>query len=217
MHPNPAFRQEPEFLNITLARRRGFGTLCLNGDPAPLLAHVPFWLNEAAAEAELHLVRSNPIARTVTGPTPAVIAVMGPDGYISPDWYGDPAQVPTWNYVAVHLRGSLRPADPADMRAHLDRLSAQFEDRLAPKRPWTVDKMPAETLERMMRQIVPFRFSVEQVDGTWKLNQNKSDAAREAAAAAVHYSPIGHEVETLSALMTGGVPEIDKGAPFTYI
>lgn len=217
MHPNPAFRQEPAFLNILLARRRGFGTLCLNGAEGPVLSHVPFLLNEAATEAEMHLVRSNPIARAVTEATPAVIAVMGPDGYISPDWYGDPAQVPTWNYVAVHLRGRLMPGDVVDMRGHLDRVSAQFEDRLAPKRPWTTAKMPPEALERMMRQILPFRFAVDGVEGTWKLNQNKSDNARESAAEMVKHSPIGHEVETLAALMTGGVPEIDKGAPFTYI
>ena len=217
MHPNPAFRQEPGFLNLTLARRRGFGTVCVNGDPAPMLSHVPFWLNDDATEAELHLVRSNPIARAVTGPTDAVIAVMGPDAYISPGWYDHPAQVPTWNYVAVHLRGHLHPAPEVDMRAHLDRLSAQFEDRLVPKKPWTASKMPVDTLDRMMRQIVPFVFTVDDVEGTWKLNQNKTDAAREAAADAVRYSPIGHEVETLSALMTGGVPEIDKRTPFTYI
>lgn len=218
MHPNPAFRQEPQFLNLNLARKRGFGTLCLNGDPVPLLSHVPFFLNDAGDEAELHLVRSNPIARAVTAPAPAVIAIMGPDGYVSPDWYGDdPAQVPTWNYVAVHLRGMLRPADSDDMRAHLDGLSAGFEDRLAPKRPWTVDKMPEETLDRMMRQILPFRFTVLDVEGTWKLNQNKTDAARIAAADAIRHSPIGHEVETLAALMKGGVPEIDKDVPVTYM
>jgi transcriptional regulator len=197
--------------------RRGFGTVCINGEQGPMLSHVPFWLNETASEAELHLVRSNPIARAVTGPTPAVIAVSGPDGYISPDWYDVPAQVPTWNYVAVHLRGHLHPAPEIDMREHLDRLSAQFEDRLVPKPPWTAAKMPLEALDRMMRQILPFRFAVEEVDGTWKLNQNKSDAAREAAAEGVRHSPIGHEVETLSALMTGGVPEIDKRLSFTYI
>jgi len=62
-----------------------------------------------------------------------VIAVMGPDGYVSPDWYGDPHQVPTWNYIAIHLRGTLRPDDPADMRGHVDRLSAAFEERLDPR------------------------------------------------------------------------------------
>ncbi|WP_224816752.1 FMN-binding negative transcriptional regulator [Hasllibacter sp. MH4015] len=217
MHPNPAFRKEPDFLNLTLCRKRGFGMLCLNADPAPLISHVPFFLDEAGQVAELHLVRSNPIARHVTQATPAVIVVNGPDGYVSPDWYDMPDQVPTWNYVAVHLRGVLHPMDEGLMRKHLDRLSGHFEGRLAPKLPWTTDKMSDTALERMMRQILPFRFEVTQVDGTWKLNQNKPDAAREGAAEAIRQSPIGHELETLSALMTGGVPSIDKGTPLTYI
>lgn len=217
MHPNPAFRQEPLAMNLALCWRRGFGMLCLNGDPAPMISHVPYFLDEVGGTAEIHLVRSNPIARAVTRPMPAVIAVNGPDGYVSPDWYDTPDQVPTWNYVAVHMRGMLHPMDAGLMRDHLDRLSAQFEARLAPKRPWTTKKMSNEALERMMRQIVPFRFEVLDVDGTWKLNQNKADAARESAAEAIKLSPIGHEVETLGALMTGGVPSIDKRAPLTYI
>lgn len=217
MHPNPAFRQEPEAMHLALCWRRGFGMLCLNGDPVPMISHVPFFLDDAGGLAEIHLVRSNPIAQRVRAPTPAVIAVSGPDGYVSPDWYDLPDQVPTWNYVAVHLRGVLHPMAQELMREHLDRLSAQFEARLAPKRAWTTRKMSDEVLERMMRQIVPFRFEVQEVDGTWKLNQNKPDAAREAAAEAIKLSPIGHEVETLGALMTGGVPSIDKCAPLTYI
>lgn len=217
MHPNPAFRQEPIFMNLALCWKRGFGMLSINGDPAPLISHVPFILDEEGGTAELHLVRSNPIARAVNEPTPAVIAVNGPDGYVSPDWYGTPDQVPTWNYVAVHLRGVLRPMDQGQMRAHLDRLSAHFEDRLAPKEPWTTKKMSKDALDRMMRQIMPFRMEIADVDGTWKLNQNKPDAAREGAADAIKQSPLGHEVETLGALMTGGVPSIDKDAPLTYI
>ncbi len=217
MHPNPAFRQEPKFMNLAMCRKRGFGMLCLNADPSPLISHVPFFLDDAGEMAELHLVRSNPIARAVTKPTPAVIAVNGPDGYVSPDWYDTPDQVPTWNYVAVHLRGVLAPMDGGLMREHLDRLSAHFEGRLAPKPAWTTKKMSDEALERMMRQILPFKFTVEDVEGTWKLNQNKPDEAREGASQAIRQSPIGHELETLGALMTGGVPSIDKGSSLTYI
>lgn len=217
MHPNRAFRTEDAALNLAFARTRGFGTLCVNGDQGPMLAHVPFWLNDDATMGELHLVRANPIARAVLGPTPAVIAVMGPDGYISPDWYGDPAQVPTWNYVAVHLRGQLIPADADDMRPHLDRVSAHFEEGLAPKKPWTVDKMPEDALARMMRGILPFRFALETVEGTWKLNQNKTDTARLGAAEAVRQSQIGHEVETLARLMRDGPPAIDSDTPFPYL
>lgn len=217
MHPNPAFRQEPAFTNIGLCRKRGFGVLCLNGDPAPMIAHVPFFLNDTGDTAELHLVRSNPIARAVKDATAAVIAVNGPDSYVSPDWYNIPNQVPTWNYVAVHMRGVLQPMAPAETRAHLDRLSGHFEERLAPKKPWTTAKMQADLVEKLQQQIISFRFEVQEVEGTWKLNQNKPDSARQNAAEAIKHSPIGHEVETLSALMTGGVPSIDKDAPLTYI
>jgi transcriptional regulator len=190
MHPNPAFRRTARDRNLAFARDRGFGVLAVNAPDnaigSPLLSHIPFLLDAAGTEVELHLVRSNPIAAAAAAdPVPAVIAVSGPDGYISPDWYGLPDQVPTWNYVAVHLRGTLEPVDTTDMHATLDRLSAAFEARLAPKRPWTSAKMTPGTMDRMMRQILPFRLRIASVDGTWKLNQNKPDAARHAAADAM--------------------------------
>lgn len=198
MHPNPIYRREERARHLTFARDRAFGTLAVNADPAPLLSHIPFLLDETGDTAHLHLVRSNPIARL--GAVDAVIAVTGPDGYVSPDWYGLDDQVPTWNYVAVHLRGRLVPLPQDTMRGVLDRLSAHFETGLAPKRPWTVDKMTPEVLERMMRQIRPFRFDITGVDGTWKLGQNKSDDARIGAANALE-SGTGSELAALAVLM----------------
>lgn len=203
MHPNPAFRSESDRRNIGFARQRGFGTLIINADPAPLLSHIPFVLADDGHQAELHLVKSNPIARHVQAPTHAVIAVTGPDAYISPDWYGEPSQVPTWNYVAVHLRGILHPLDHGLMHDQLERLSAEFEGRLLPKTPWTVGKTPEDVLSKLMRAIVPFRFEITQIDSTWKLNQNKSDPARVGAATNVRSSPIGQETALLAALMHG--------------
>ncbi len=188
MHPNPAFRQTSADINIAFARQRGFGVLGINGPEGPLLAHVPFLLSPDAAFAEIHLARSNPVARAAL-PLPAVIAVSGPDAYISPDWYGPhdqvPDQVPTWNYVAVHLRGVLEPLDPAVLRDHVEALSAEHEGRIAGKRPWTTAKMSPGSMERMMRMILPFRFRVTGVDGTWKLNQNKEAGWRNRVADAL--------------------------------
>ncbi len=177
-----------------------------------MIAHVPFVLNADGTEADMHLVRSNPIVRAVQDATPAVIAVTGPDGYVSPDWYETPDQVPTWNYVAVHLRGELAPSPPDGLRAHLDTVSAEFEARL-PKIPWSTDKMTPGVMDRMMRQILPFRFAVTDVQGTWKLNQNKTDAARLGAAAEIATSGIGQELAELADLMRNGGPrtEMDKG------
>lgn len=199
MHPNPAYRKRDTDHHLAFARARGFGVLAVNAEDGPLLSHIPFLLAEDGASADLHLVRSNPICRL--GAADAVIAVSGPDGYISPDWYGVPEQVPTWNYVAVHLRGRLDPLPQDRMRDMLDRQSAAYEARLHPKPAWTLDKMSDDALERMMRMILPFRLTIRDIQGTWKLGQNKSDGVRLAAAHALLPGGIGMELEVLSQLM----------------
>ena len=200
MHPNPAFRTTAAQTNLTFARNRGFGMLTLNGPDGPLGAHIPFLISQDGTTLDLHLARSNPIARSAL-PARALIAVSGPDAYISPDWYGVPDQVPTWNYVAVHLRGMLHELPATTLRDHADALSARFEADLLPKKPWVSGKMTEGVMERMMRMIVPFRLEVETVDGTWKLNQNKDAAVRHAAADALAQRPSKGAAQALSALM----------------
>jgi len=202
MHPNPAFRQTPEARNLAFARARGFGILTVNGTDGPLAAHVPFLISADGTVAELHLARSNAIARAAL-PAPALIAVSGPDAYISPDWYGIEDQVPTWNYVAVHLRGTLSPLPVETLRDHADALSARFEADLLPKTPWVSQKMTDGVMDRMMRMILPFRLTLTGIDGTWKLNQNKPAEARLAAAAALAARGGEADTITLARLMTG--------------
>ncbi len=200
MHPNPVFKTQSDEMNTTFARERGFGILTVNGGNGPYIAHVPFCLAEDGKAATLHLMRSNVITRNCSQPLPGLIAVSGPDSYISPDWYEVENQVPTWNYTAVHLRGTLTMLEQDALREVLDELSAEFENRLTPKTPWTNDKVTPDALERMMRMIVPFRFEIQSVEGTWKLGQNKPDAARQNAAKQVRAYGIGQDTGMLAAL-----------------
>ncbi|MDE4132284.1 FMN-binding negative transcriptional regulator [Phaeobacter sp. QD34_3] len=200
MHPNPIFHDADTAQNLQFARMRAFGVLAISADEAPLLSHVPFLLSDDGTYADLHLVRSNPIARALATPQPARLAVSGPDGYISPDWYGLENQVPTWNYIAVHLTGRLERRPDDELRDLLDRQSAFYEARLLPKPPWTSAKMDASALDRLMRMIVPVRLEITGVDGTWKLSQNKPEAARLGAAGSVS-GGFGAELEELSSLM----------------
>jgi len=184
MHPNPAFRKTAADQNLAFARARGFGVLSVNGPAGPLMAHVPFLLSDDGATADLHLARSNAVIAAGL-PAQAVLAVMGPDAYISPDWYGVPDQVPTWNYIAVHLRGTLVQLHDDAMDGHVNALSDTFEARLAPKPIWKSSKMGGGVMDRMKRMILPFRLQITAVDGTWKLNQNKTPAARAGVIAAL--------------------------------
>jgi transcriptional regulator len=202
MHHNPSFRKAKDQQNIKFVRKRSFGALTINGDNGPLISHIPFQLSEDGMYVEAHLVRSNPILSALrSGPLDAVIAVSGADGYISPDWYGLSNQVPTWNYVAVHLRGQLRVLPQEELHGILERLSVSMEVRLAPKPVWNMEKIPVGMVKKMMRMIVPIAFDVGVLEGTWKLGQNKPNAARLAAADGVSVTDMGLETDTLAALM----------------
>lgn len=205
MHPNPVFRENDTKHTLDFARSRGFGVLSMNGEDAPITAHVPFLISPDGTYLEAHVMRSNPIARALGTPKTALLTISGPDAYISPDWYGDPNLVPTWNYVAVNLRGSLRLLPDADLRGVLERISDEFEARLAPKPVWKIDKVDGDALGRMMRMIVPIRLDISDVDSTWKLGQNKSDAARVGAANGVEGSTLGSGQAELARLMRGGL------------
>lgn len=201
MHPNPAFRKREKERNIEFARERAFGSLCVNAEDGPVISHIPFLLDENAKSIELHLVRSNPIVKLLQHPQRAVISVVGGDSYISPDWYEVEDQVPTWNYVSVHLRGELQLLSSDELHGVLERLSASIENRLKPKTPWTSEKMDQNVYTRMQRQIVPARLDVEEISGTWKLSQNKTPEVRARAAEGVRKNKMGSEVEELSNLM----------------
>ena len=201
MHPNPIFHDAEATKNLNYVRDRGFGVLAVSQPGAPLVSHIPFLLNAAGDSIDLHLVRSNPIARMLSAPVEAILAVSGPDTYVSPDWYEVADQVPTWNYIAVHLRGRLEKRPQEELHALLDRQSAFYEDRLLPKPPWKTDKMTPEVMEKMMRMIVPCRMSVTNVDGTWKLSQNKPDDVRLRAAEQAKAHGFGSETDTIAQLM----------------
>ena len=198
MHPYPAFRENSDVKNLNFARNCGFGTLSVNGEEGPVVIHIPFLLDETGAYADFHLARFNPIARIAQGK--AILTVSGPYGYVSPDWYNMADQVPTWNYVAVHLRGRLAPLPKDALSDLIDRQSAFFEEKLAPKPPWTADKMSDGIKDKMMKAILPFRLDIAAVDGIWKLNQNKPDDVRLRAGEKIT-SGVGSDLATLAGLM----------------
>jgi len=180
VHPNSAFRWEDRDAMRALVSELGFGQLFAATPDGPRVAQVPVvWLDDDTLG--LHLARGNGIVRHLDGAT-ALFSVLGPDGYISPDWYGlDADQVPTWNYVAVELEGTIRRMTQDELVAQIDQLAAEQEATLD-KPPWTRGKMDPKLFDKMTTAIVGFRLEIAAWRGTIKLGQNKPAAARLAAA-----------------------------------
>ncbi len=177
MYTPPMFKPDRAAC-LAFAQARGFGTVCAWDGSKPIASSLPFYLTSAddgTPQAAFHVARNNPLARLADGKSRWLMAVSGADAYVSPDWYVSPDQVPTWLYQAVHLTGPVRTLSDSELASHLDALSARFESWLAPKPPWAVAKVTAGRLEMLKKAIVGLVMAVDEVEGSFKLNQHKSD------------------------------------------
>jgi transcriptional regulator len=199
MHPNSDFRWEDRDALRAFAEEIGFGMVLATTPDGPRVAHAPFvFLDED--RIGFHLARGNGIARHLAN-SEALMVMNGPDAYISPDWYGlDHNQVPTWNYLALELQGAVTRMDRDALIAQVEALTAAQEARLSPKPVWTRDKMDEGVFDKMIGAIIGFEMRITAWRGTAKLGQNKPEAAREGAAAALDacgQSAVAHLMRTL--------------------
>ncbi len=124
-----------------------------------------------------HIAMRNGHAAALGAPQPALAVFNGPNAYISPRWYVDKPQVPTWNYLCVQVRGTLEPlADGAAALAVLNR-TIQVMEAGAPA-PWTIHDAPAGMVDALLPRIKAFRLRIEQIEGTEKLSQAHPPADR---------------------------------------
>ncbi|MGZ6050006.1 MAG: FMN-binding negative transcriptional regulator [Phenylobacterium sp.] len=193
MHPNAAFRTDDESLLLARLAARPLATLSVALDGRMVVAHAPVVARRlpGGLALDFHVSRANALAPALAGGFRAVAVSLEAEAYISPDWYADADQVPTWNYLSVEAEGPVAALDDAGLVALLDDLSAQEEAKLLPKKPWTRHKMSPGRFETMTRAIIGARMTIERLEGITKLSQNKSDADVAGVVAALGDHPIG--------------------------
>lgn len=191
MYTPPMFKADRASC-LKFAEARGFGLVTAWDGKKPIASSLPFYLTSAddgTPQALFHLARHNPLAKLADGASSWLLAVVGANAYVSPDWYLSPDQVPTWLYQAVHLTGPVRLLSDEELTRQVDSLSAKFEQRLLPKKPWTSAKMTAGRFEAMKKAIVGLMMTVADVEGSFKLNQHKTEADYRGASNALAARP----------------------------
>ena len=154
-----------------------FVTVGVDGFPVATL--LPILWERATVIA--HMARANPQWRDVERDAPALLICSGPEAYVSPSWYAAKAEhgrvVPTWNYSAVHITGTVRVhEDPDWLREAVTRLTTAHEaDR---EHPWEITDAPAQYIRGQLAGIVGLEITVQRVEAKAKLSQNRSMADR---------------------------------------
>ncbi len=131
--------------------------------------HLPLCLDRDRAALIGHMARANPQWRSLDAAR--VLAVFhGPHSFSSPVWYGHTPAVPTWNYGAVHVRGMAQLLDQDGTIDAINRVVIQYEPALLEER----SVLTEEVVDRLMSAVVGFEIRIEELQGSFKLGQERS-------------------------------------------
>jgi transcriptional regulator len=175
MYLRPAFTETDRARIAGLISENPFGLLVTHGAGGLDASPVPFVMTQN--NTELVLTGHAQCAALAGGAAMAVFG--GPHAYISPGWYRTQPAVPTWDYAAVHVHGSL---ERLEGEALMDVLRA-----LAQGDPggFDVDAMEPGYRDGMLKAIRGFRLRAERIEAQWKMSQNRSTADREGVISAL--------------------------------
>jgi len=204
MHPHPRFTWTDQDEILGFIAETAFCSVFMAGEAGPAVFHVPV-IVYAPDRIHFHISRSNRGAAGLDGRR-ALLSCLGPDAYVSPDWYGTPDQVPTWNYVSAEAEGPLRRLSEEELAALLDALSDEHEGRLDPKPRWTRGKMSPGRFDTMLRAIAGYELRIEDLRGTRKLGQTKSSAETLGAIAGLEVAGHGAIADLMRASSSPGFP-----------
>jgi transcriptional regulator len=177
----PSFNRidDEEQIRRFVAAARSAEFVTVDPDGIPVATLLPIMWHGGVVLA--HMARANPQWKAITAGSPALLICSGPEAYISPSWYAAKAEhgrvVPTWNYSAVHLSGTVRVHEEREwLRDVVTRLTGVHEKGRSA--PWHPGDAPERYIDGQLAGIVGLEITVSRVEGKAKLSQNRSEADR---------------------------------------
>ena len=155
-------------------RKNSFGILVNRYEGKPWATHIPLELevNENGKDILVgHIAKANPQWKTFSEDEEVLCIFNGPHAYVSSSWYKE-EEVPTWNYIAVHVYGKPKILDEATVMASLHRLVDKYEQ--GSKNPISLQKMSPKTL-RQVKGVVGFQIEISDIQAKYKLSQNREN------------------------------------------
>ncbi len=183
----------------------GFATLVSTVASEVHISHAPVQFDPVRKVLIGHLARANPQAGSLHDGDTLLTIFHGPHGYISPTWYVNEnpksPNVPTWNYAAVHITGQVRRIDePEAIWAIVIALSAAYEGGKPDGQIiWSPQKMADHAPK--LRALVGFEVTITDIQGKFKLSQNRTAADQASVIANLNASAFAGDV-ALAALMS---------------
>jgi transcriptional regulator len=198
------YKNENEEEITTFLRNNSFGILVNLLDGQLWATHIPLELEENESEKKLlygHISKDNPQWKGFQSNADILAIFSGPHSYISSSWY-EKENVPTWNYIAVHVYGKIKIIEGDDVIASLKRLTDKYEQNS--KNPVRLQDLSEKTM-RQVAGIVAFEIEIDRIEAVKKMSQNRKER---------DYSNIISELEKTDNTASNEVAAIMKKCPF---
>jgi len=151
-----------------------FGILVNQVDGKPWATHIPLELDIDDDGKEIlvsHISKANPQWKAFEKEPDVLCIFNGPHSYISSSWYQE-EEVPTWDYIAVHVYGKLTILDEEAVMQSLHKLVAKYEK--TSKNPISLHNMSSKTLQQV-KGVVGFKITVTDIQAAYKLSQTRQE------------------------------------------
>lgn len=152
-----------------------FGILVSQTDTKLWATHIPLMLDKNQSGKDVlhgHISKGNPQWKNFAHNTQVLAIFSGAHSYISSSWYNH-ENVPTWNYIAVHIYGTIKIIEGEYLLQTLKKLVDKYE--AASEHPVSVDTMSPKFLNKELRGIVGFEIEIDHIEAAYKLSQNRDE------------------------------------------
>jgi transcriptional regulator len=148
----------------------GFAILITQLAGKLLGTHIPLQLANDGQKLYGHISKANPQWKSFTEGTEVLAIFSGPHAYVSSSWYSH-ENVPTWNYIAVHVYGTIKMIEGEALYESLRQLVDKYERQST--QPVSLEKMSADYVRRQMQGIIGFEITISDIQAAYKLSQNR--------------------------------------------
>ncbi len=156
----------------TFLRENSFGILVNHVDNKPWATHIPLELDtddQGKDVLEGHISKANPQWKAFETSKEVLCIFNGPHAYVSSSWYQE-EEVPTWDYIAVHVYGKLKVLTEDETMESLHKLVNKYEK--GSKNPISLHDMSPKTL-RQVKGVVGFQIEITDIQAAYKLSQTR--------------------------------------------
>jgi len=154
--------------------KNAFGILVNQTNGRPWATHIPLELDVDPQGKDIlvgHIAKANPQWQYFKEDEEVLAIFNGPHSYISSSWYKD-EEVPTWNYIAVHVYGKIKILDKAALLESLHKLVDKYEK--SSEQPISIDKLSEATMKQIVG-VVGFQIDITEIQATYKLSQTRPE------------------------------------------